>query len=249
MNNNYHISIRNITKQYRLYNSGGGRLTDLLLPFLNRKFHLFTAVDNVSFDVKPGEIVGIVGRNGSGKSTLLRVVSGVTTPTSGQVEVHGKVIPLFELGSGFNRDLTGRENLYYFTVMQGFDSGRAGEIIDEAIHFAGIGPFIDQPVRTYSRGMRSRLAFSVSVFIDADILVIDEVLGVGDAWFKQKSQEKMTELITSGKTILLVTHSSKEVKKICTRAILMEEGKVAMDGEPEEVIEKYLGRIKKPDIK
>lgn len=146
---------------------------------------------------------------------------------------------MFELGTGFNRELTGRENLHYFSIMQNFDKARSGEIIEKAIAFADIGRFIDQPLRTYSRGMRSRLAFSISVFLNADILIIDEVLGVGDAAFKEKSQEKMRELITSGKTILMVTHSEKEIQNICTRAVLLQNGKVIMDGAPAEVIARY----------
>jgi ABC-type polysaccharide/polyol phosphate transport system ATPase subunit len=245
MNQETQISLQGISKQYRLYNSDTGRLIDAMLPFRKKHSQLFTALHNIDLEVGPGEIVGIIGRNGSGKSTLLRIVAGITIPTEGRRIVSGSIIPLFELGAGFNRDLTGRENLHYFTIMQGFDKSRAGEIIDKAIEFADIGHFIDQPLRTYSRGMRSRLAFSISIFIDADILVIDEVLAVGDAYFKQKSQEKMRELLTSGKTILLVTHSTKEVESICTRAILMENGKLALDGKPEEVIEKYQPMQKK----
>jgi ABC-type polysaccharide/polyol phosphate transport system ATPase subunit len=239
MNENIQIQLRNITKQYHLYNTGSGRLFNELVPFLNRKFQKFTALDNINLDVAKGEIVGIIGRNGSGKSTLLRVVAGITAPTTGSVVVNGKIVPLFELGIGFHGDLTGRENLYYFTILQNFGKQKSAEIIEKAVEFAELGDFIDQPIRTYSRGMRSRLAFSISIFIDADILAIDEVLAVGDAAFKEKSFQKFNELITSGKTILLVTHSEKEVEKVCNRCILMGSSKIILDGKPGEVVKEY----------
>lgn len=233
------IRLQNVSKHYRLYGSESARLVETLLPFLRKRSELFTALTDINFEVSAGEIVGIIGRNGSGKSTLLRIAAGISQPSSGNRVINGTVIPMFELGTGFNRELTGRENLRYFSIMQNFDKARSGEIIEKAIDFADIGRFIDQPLRTYSRGMRSRLAFSISVFLDADILIIDEVLGVGDAAFKEKSQEKMHELITSGKTILMVTHSEKEVKSICTRAILLLKGKMVLDGKPDEVMEAY----------
>lgn len=239
METNYQIRLRDITKKYRLYKSDNSRLIDLLFPLFKRKYELFTALDQISIDVRPGEILGVIGRNGSGKSTLLRVIAGITAPTSGELDVKGRVIPLFELGAGFHRELTGRENLYYYTVIQDFNKHRAEEIINRAIEFADIGRFIDQPLRTYSRGMRSRLAFSISIFLDADILVIDEVLAVGDVYFKQKSHKKMRELLTSGKTIIMVSHSEKEIRKVCTRAVLMHKGKFIIDGKPDDVIKAY----------
>lgn len=241
------VQLKNISKQFRLYNSESGRLLHSLFPFLKQETISFTALEGINLEVGKGEIVGIIGRNGSGKSTLLRIVAGITQPTEGERIIKGKIIPMFELGAGFNRDLTGRENLKYFTIIQNFDKAKAGEIIEQAITFADIGPFIDQPLRTYSRGMRSRLAFSISIFLDADILVIDEVLAVGDAFFKTKSQEKMHELITSGKTILMVTHSEKEVQNICTRAVLLQKGKIVMDGKPEDVLKAYKGVQPKPN--
>ncbi len=247
MENESIVQLNNIGKQYRMYNSESGRLLHSLFPFLRQQTISFTALEGINLEVGRGEIVGIIGRNGSGKSTLLRIVAGITQPTEGERNIKGKIIPMFELGAGFNRDLTGRENLKYFTIIQNFDKAKTGEIIEKAIAFAEIGSFIDQPLRTYSRGMRSRLAFSISIFINADILVIDEVLAVGDAFFKTKSQEKMHELITSGKTILMVTHSEKEIQNICTRAIMLQKGKIVMDGKPEEVLTAYKGVQAKPD--
>ena len=239
MDKNVQIQLKNNSKQYNLYNTGSGRLFNELIPFLNKKYQKFQALDDISFDVVQGEIIGIIGRNGSGKSTLLRVVAGITTPTTGSVEVNGKIVPLFELGTGFHGDLTGRENLYYFAILQNFGKQKSAEIIERAVEFAEIGNFIDQPIRTYSRGMRARLAFSISIYIDADILVIDEVLAVGDAAFKEKSYQKFNELITSGKTILLVTHSEKEVEKVCNRCVMLGNGKLLMDGNPGDVIKEY----------
>jgi ABC-type polysaccharide/polyol phosphate transport system ATPase subunit len=166
-------------------------------------------------------------------------VAGITSPTTGSVVVNGQIVPLFELGTGFHGDLTGRENLYYFTILQNFGKQKSAEIIEKAVEFAELGDFIDQPIRNYSRGMRSRLAFSISIFIEADILAIDEVLAVGDAAFKEKSYQKFNELITSGKTILLVTHSEKEVEKVCSRCIMLGNGKLLMDGNPADVIKEY----------
>lgn len=243
------IRLQNISKYYRLYNSESARLIETLMPFLRKRSEVFTALSDVNLEVSAGEIVGVIGRNGSGKSTLLRIAAGISPPSSGSRIVNGTVIPMFELGSGFNRELTGRENLHYFSIMQNFDKTRSGDIIERAIAFADIGRFIDQPLRTYSRGMRSRLAFSISVFLDADILIIDEVLGVGDAAFKEKSQGKMRELITSGKTILMVSHSEKEIKKVCTRAILLQQGKIAADGDPADVIEQYRPMQKKRGVR
>jgi len=241
------IQLKKIGKQYPLYNSESGRLLHSLFPFLRQQTISFTALEGINLEVGRGEIVGVIGRNGSGKSTLLRIVAGITQPSEGERIIHGKIIPMLELGAGFNRDLSGRENLKYFTIMQNFDRTKSAEIIEKAIDFADIGPFIDQPLRTYSRGMRSRLAFSISIFLDADILVIDEVLAVGDAFFKAKSQEKMRELLTSGKTILLVTHAEKEIQNICTRAVLLEKGKLVIDGCPEEVLNAYKGVQPKSD--
>jgi len=239
MKEDIQIEVRNVSKQYHLYNAKSGMVFSALIPFLRKNYKRFTALDDVSFEVTKGEIVGIIGRNGSGKSTLLRIIAGISAPTSGTVEVKGKLIPLFELGTGFHQELTGRENLYYFTLLQNFDKHKSARVIEEAIAFADIGDFIDQPLRIYSRGMKSRLSFAISIYVEADILIIDEALAVGDAAFKEKSYEKFHELITSGKTILLVTHSEKEIENVCTRAILLHQGKIMMDGVPAEVVEAY----------
>ena len=244
MNNETQIELSHIFKKYRLYNSDTTRLINTLFPFGRSRYKSFTALSDISLKVGKGEIVGVIGRNGSGKSTLLRIIAGTTAPTSGNVKVSGKIVPLFELGTGFHAELTGRENLHYFTVMQNFDKYKTDDIIQQAIEFADIGHFIDQPLRTYSRGMRSRLAFAISIFLDADILILDEVMAVGDVYFKEKSYEKMHELINSGKTILMATHSEKEVEKVCKRTLLLQNGEIIMDGLPEEVLKFYRQSIK-----
>ncbi len=244
MNDETQIELSHIFKKYRLYNSDRSRLFDTLFPFSKSRYKSFTALSDISLRVGKGEIVGIIGRNGSGKSTLLRIIAGTTAPTSGNVKVNGTIVPLFELGTGFHAELTGRENLHYFTIMQNFDKYKTEDIIQQAIDFADIGHFVDQPLRTYSRGMRSRLAFAISIFLDADILILDEVMAVGDVYFKEKSYEKMHELINSGKTILMATHSEKEVRKMCKRALLLQNGEIIMDGQPEEVMQYYRRSIK-----
>lgn len=158
--------------------------------------------------------------------------------------MRGTLVPLLELGAGFHAELTGRENLHYFTIMQNFDKHKTEDIIQQAIDFSDIGHFVDQPMRTYSRGMRARLAFSISIFLDADIMILDEALAVGDAHFKEKSYEKMHALITSGKTIIMTTHSQKEAEKVCKRAVLLQNGEIIMDGQPKEVVKFYRTSIK-----
>lgn len=233
------IQLHKIYKQFRLYNSDTSKLLHTLFPFRKSKYKNFTALSNINIEVNKGEIVGIIGRNGSGKSTLLKVIAGITAPSSGTVQTRGTIVPLLELGGGFHAELTGRENLRYFTIMQDFDKNKTSGIIQQAIEFADIGHFIDQPIRTYSKGMRSRLAFSISIFLNADILLLDEVLAVGDVYFKEKSYEKMLEMLKSGKTIIMVSHSFKEVTKTCSRAILLEKGEIVMDGKPDDVMQLY----------
>jgi len=245
MNEEAQIKLKHVIKQYRLYNSDTTRLVHTLFPFGKSRYKSFTALNDINLEVGKGEIVGVIGRNGSGKSTLLRVIAGVTAPTSGNVKVCGTIVPLFGLGAGFHAELTGRENLHYFTIMQNFDNYQSEDIIQQAIDFADIGHFVDQPMRTYSSGMRARLAFSISIFLDADIMILDEALAVGDAHFKEKSYEKMHALINSGKTIIMATHSEKEAEKVCKRVILLQNGEIMQDGLPEEVIKFYRASIKR----
>jgi len=239
MNNQPQIILKNVSKKYKLFSSRTDRLSEAFNPFGSRKHKEFFAIHNLNLVINKGEIVGVIGRNGSGKSTLLKMVAGITQPTSGTVEVRDNVVPLLELGTGFHPDLTGRDNIYFYTTLLGYEKSDIRKIIDEVIGFAEVGEFIDQPLKSYSSGMKARLAFSVSIYIDPDILIVDEVLAVGDEYFKEKSLNKMHELFKSGRTILFVSHSASAITELCTRAILLNKGEMAFQGDPEEVITYY----------
>jgi ABC-type polysaccharide/polyol phosphate transport system ATPase subunit len=202
-------------------------------------YHDFDAVKNVSLEVPPGQMLAIVGRNGSGKSTLLKVIAGVYRPTAGTVEVHGTLAPLIELGAGFHHELTGRENILLNGLLMGYSKREMLEREQRIIDFAEIGDFIDSPVKQYSSGMYMRLAFSVATEVDPQILVIDEILAVGDAGFQQKCFERIRNFKSAGKTILLVTHDMSQIEEHCDRAILIEKGSIMADGPAAEVAELY----------
>lgn len=239
MNKKIAIEIKDVSKKYKLFNSKKDQALEALLPFIHRKHTDFFAIKDFNLVVKVGDILGVIGRNGSGKSTLMKLVAGVIQPTSGSVTVKGNLVPLLELGSGFHREFTGFENIYFYTAVLGYPKNKVLEKTAEIIEFADIGEFIHQPLKNYSSGMKARLAFSVSVNIDPDILILDEVLSVGDAAFKEKSYEKIKEFFDQGKTILFVSHSMESIKTLCNRAIVIEKGKLLMDGDPDSVIEKY----------
>ena len=206
--------------------------------------HDFDAVKNVSFTVSKGEMLGLVGRNGSGKSTLLKIIAGVYLPTSGGVQVNGTIAPLIELGAGFHGELTGRENILMNGLLLGFSKREMQGREQSILEFADIGEFIDAPVKQYSSGMYTRLAFAVATEVDPDILLIDEILAVGDAAFQQKCLDRLERFRKSGKTILFVSHSLDQVVQHCDRAILLEKGELRMHGSPAEVVEAYEGAAK-----
>jgi ABC-type polysaccharide/polyol phosphate transport system ATPase subunit len=209
----------------------------------------FWALRHVSFRVERGDTVGIIGRNGSGKSTLLRVVAGVYPPDEGDVVVQGEVSTLFSLGAGFLPELSGRDNIYMNGVMMGLTKKWIDYKIDSIIEFAELGDFIDMPVRTYSSGMRSRLGFSIAMHIDKDIVLIDEIMGAGDAAFRRKADVEMSRIIGE-KTVLMVSHSMANIEKFANKAIWLNDGVIAAMGEPEDVIQKYLdaSQVKKWDV-
>lgn len=209
----------------------------------NRRMHVHEALHGISFELQRGEALGVIGLNGSGKSTLLQVIAGVLPPTSGRVETQGRVAALLELGSGFNPELTGRENIYINGAILGLSTARIDALLAEIIAFADIGDYIDQPVKTYSSGMALRLAFSVQVHIDPDILIVDEALAVGDAAFQAKAMTRIQQILARGTTLLFVGHDLNALRAFCQRAILLESGRMAMIGSPEEVIEEYLFRV------
>jgi ABC-type polysaccharide/polyol phosphate transport system ATPase subunit len=204
-----------------------------------KKFQMFEAVKHVSFAVSKGEMVGIIGRNGSGKSTILKIVAGVYTPSEGQVTVRGSIAPLIELGAGFHHELTGRENILMNGLLLGLTKRQIKEREERIIEFSELGDFIDSPVKQYSSGMYMRLAFSVAIEVDPDILIIDEILGVGDAGFQQKSFDRIQAFRQLGRTILFVSHSTDSVRKMCDRVLLIHRGELVADGRPDDVIAAY----------
>ena len=241
------IRIQGLSKCYQIYDAPRDRLKQFVVPRVQRLagqtpkqyFREFWALKDVSFEVKKGETVGIIGRNGSGKSTLLQLICGTLNPTSGSIQTNGRIAALLELGSGFNPEFTGRENVYMNAAVLGLSKEEIDERFDDIAAFADIGEFIEQPVKTYSSGMFVRLAFAVIAHVDADILVIDEALAVGDAFFTQKCMRFLRTFMKTG-TVLFVSHDTGSVKNLCNHAIWLEKGKVLQEGSPKDVCELYL---------
>ncbi|MEP7339961.1 MAG: ABC transporter ATP-binding protein [Acidobacteriota bacterium] len=233
------ISVQNVSKLYRVYESPTGRLKEILLQG-RRKYHRdFWALEDVSLEVPTGEAVGIIGRNGAGKTTLLQVIAGVLQPTTGDVYVEGRVTALLELGSGFNPEYTGRENILLSGQILGFSEDEMKRRMDVIVQFAELEAFVDQPVKTYSTGMLMRLAFASAIHVDPDVLIVDEALSVGDVYFQRKSLDRMDYFRKSGKTVLFVSHDPTMVQRFCTQALWIEGGKVAMTGNAREVVTAY----------
>lgn len=245
------IRVQDVVKDYRIWASPSARvhapLLTSLAPLLGRRalaasrklYRDFRALHGVSFEVREGETVGIIGRNGSGKSTLLQIVAGILQPTAGAVEVNGKVAALLELGSGFNPEFTGRENVYLNGAVLGLSREQINQRFEDILHFANIGDFLDQPVKTYSSGMVMRLAFAVAVHVDASVLIIDEALSVGDERFQAKCFRKIEEIKARGTSILFVAHSIPTVNQICDRAILLDHGRQIIIGSAKEATDVY----------
>lgn len=237
------IKVQHLTKTYKLYDQAIDRLKESLHPFKKTYHKDFYALNDVNFEIKKGETVGIVGKNGCGKSTLLKIITGVLTPTGGRVTVHGKISAILELGAGFNPEMTGQENIYLNTAINGMNKSQADKIIDEIVAFAELGEFIHQPIKTYSSGMKARLAFAVSINVEPDILIVDEALSVGDAAFARKCFAKMEEIRSNGATILFVSHSESSVVTLCNRAIWINNGQKIIDGTPKLVTGLYMKHI------
>lgn len=233
MHSDIAISVKNLTKIYRIFGHPGDRIKQTLALGQQRYYREFSALKDVSVDIKKGAFVGIVGRNGSGKSTLLQIVCGILKPTQGSVNVAGRISALLELGAGFNPEFTGRENVFFQGAILGISKEAMSRRFDQIAAFADIGEFIDQPVRVYSSGMYLRLAFATAVSVDPEILVVDEALAVGDAGFRSRCFRRIGELRDSGCTILLVTHDMEQVLKFCNQAILMDDGEVLFFGKTE----------------
>ena len=252
------VDVRNVSKRYEIYNTPRDRLKQLILPRLHQMFnragivlklakplappvyfHEFWALKDISFQVRRGETFGIIGRNGSGKSTLLQIIAGTSTPTIGEVNVHGRIAALLELGSGFNPEFTGRENVYLNGRILGLTQKEITDRYDQIVDFADIGEFIDQPVKTYSSGMFVRLAFAVQAHIDASVFIIDEALAVGDVFFQQKCFKRLREMLNTGTSLLFVSHDLAAVQNLCSRAMLLADGNCSYLGPSDEAASRY----------
>jgi len=238
-NKEYAIQVQDVSKVYRLYDKPIDRLKESL-SVTHKNYHKdFFALDDISFKVKKGETVGIIGTNGSGKSTILKIITGVLTPTSGQVQVEGVISALLELGAGFNMDYTGIENIYMNGTMMGFSRRAMDEKLQDILDFADIGDFVYQPVKTYSSGMFVRLAFALAINVEPEILIVDEALSVGDVFFQSKCYRRMEEIRKNGTTILMVTHDMGSVIKYCDRVILLNKGHYVAEGAPGRMVDLY----------
>ena len=240
MNNENAIEVRNMSKRFKVDYDKAHTLKDKLLFWRTSHVEVHEVLKNINMDIKKGETVALIGTNGSGKSTLLKLMTKIIFPNEGTIETNGKLTSLLELGAGFHQDFTGRENIYFNASIFGLTKKEIDSRLEDIIEFSELANYIDNPVRTYSSGMYMRLAFSVAINVDADILLIDEILSVGDEHFQNKCLEKMIELKKQGKTMVFVTHSMETVKKLCSRAVWLKDGKIKMDGNTNEVVDEYI---------
>lgn len=244
MDINNAIEVRNMTKYFKTEYDKAHTLKERLLFSKKNKKEVHTVLKNINLDIKKGETVCLIGTNGSGKSTLLKLMTKIIYPNEGTIETQGKLTSLLELGAGFHEDFTGRENIYFNAAVFGLTKAEIEKRVDDIIEFSELGEFIDNPVRTYSSGMYMRLAFSIAINVDAEILLIDEILAVGDQHFQDKCFDKLKELRDSDKTIVIVSHSLDTVKDLCTRAVWIYKGEFKLDGDPTYVIDEYLKQVK-----
>lgn len=235
------IEVDHVTMRFRMNNDKILSLKEFITTALRGRLEYqdFTALEDVSFTVNKGETLGLIGRNGAGKSTMLKVISGILKPTQGSVVTHGNVVPMLELGSGFDFDLTGRENIFLNGAILGYSEEFLKEKYQEIVDFSELGQFIESPIRNYSSGMLARLAFSVATVVHPDILIVDEILSVGDAQFQEKSRKRMMELMGGGTTVLFVSHSIDQIRQMCSRVLWLEHGKTRMIGLANEVCDEY----------
>ena len=238
--NDYAIVVQNVSKEFKLIYDKPFTLKERVVFWNKSKYGKHQVLDNISLNIKKGETVALIGVNGSGKSTLLKLMTKIIYPNSGTIKINGKLTSLLELGAGFHPDFTGRENIYFNASIFGLTAAEIDKRVDDIIEFSELGDFIDNPVRTYSSGMYMRLAFSVAINVDAEILLIDEILAVGDQHFQEKCFSKLQELKNSGKTIVIVSHALSSIKELCDRAVWIYDGKIRMDGKTEKVVEEYL---------
>ena len=236
------IEVSDVSMRFRMNSDKIMSLKEFVTTALRGKLHYkeFTALEHVSFQVKKGETLGLIGRNGAGKSTMLKVISGILKPTEGSVTCRGNVIPMLELGSGFDMDLTGRENVFLNGAILGYSEAFLKAKFDEIVAFSELGTFIDVPIRNYSSGMLARLAFSIAAMVQPEILIVDEILAVGDADFQEKSKKRMLELMGGGTTVLFVSHSIDQVREMCKRVVWLEKGVVKAVGLAKEICDQYV---------
>lgn len=237
------IEVSDVSMRFRMNSDKIMSLKEFVTTAMRGKlqYQEFTALDHVSFTVKRGETLGLIGRNGAGKSTMLKIISGILKPTEGNVVCRGNVVPMLELGSGFDFDLTGRENIFLNGAILGYSEDFLNAKYDEIVEFSELGNFIETPIRNYSSGMLARLAFSVATMVQPEILIVDEILAVGDAAFQEKSKRRMLELMGGGTTVLFVSHSLSQVREMCGRVVWLEYGRVKMGGKAQEVCDAYEG--------
>lgn len=235
------IEVEDITMRFRMANQKVSGFKEYIVQRIKGRiqYEEFEALSHVSFDVRRGEVVGLIGRNGAGKSTMLKIISGILKPTQGSVKVHANVVPMLELGSGFDSDMTGRENIFLNGAILGYSESFLRSKYDEIVEFSELGRFIDVPLRNYSSGMIARLAFAVATVVEPEILIVDEVLSVGDAAFREKSLKRMMSLMSGGTTVLFVSHSISQIEAMCNRVLWIERGKVKAFGDTEEICNAY----------
>ena len=238
------IEVSDVTMQFRLNNDKILSLKEFVTTALRGKlqYNKFTALEHISFELKRGQTLGLIGRNGAGKSTLLKIISGILKPTEGRVSCYGNVVPMLELGSGFDFDLTGRENVFLNGAILGYSEEFLKGKYDEIVEFSELGQFIEVPIRNYSSGMLARLAISIATVVNPDILIVDEILSVGDVAFQEKSKKRMLHLMGGGTTVLFVSHSIEQIREMCDRAVWLDQGLIKMMGKVEDVCQAYISQ-------
>lgn len=237
------IKIENVSLKFNVDRNRANTLKEYVVRFLKRdlKYEEFWALRGISFEVEQGDVIGIIGHNGAGKSTLLKVISGIMKPTKGSVKLGGNIVPMLELGSGFDFELSGRENIYLNGAILGYSEEFLKSKYEEIVEFSELGTFIESPIRTYSSGMLARLAFSIACVVESEILIVDEILSVGDADFQEKSRNKMMELMTGGTTVFFVSHDMDQIKEMCNKVVWIEHGVMQEIGTTEDVCKHYTG--------
>lgn len=240
------IEVKNVKMKFKMSDEPLNSLKEIFTKAVTGKlkFNEFLALDDVSFNLEKGKTLGLIGRNGAGKSTTLKLISGILKPTSGEIITRGSIVPMLELGAGFDLELTGRENIYLNGAILGYSKEYLESKYEEIVDFAEIREFIDMPIRNYSSGMMARLAFSIASVVQPEILIVDEILAVGDAQFQEKSYKRMQELMSGGATVLFVSHDIEKIKEMCDTVVWLEHGKVVMQGPTKEICNKYIASQK-----